>query len=94
MSTGLMQMGLLSAVVIVMELLVQQKERKLSYRPLMKASDNTELRSRPHKRNKEKLHGGSSTENLNKNHSENIRSPCTACLRVLCYSHNKQRLFP
>jgi hypothetical protein len=35
-----------------------------------------------------KLRGGSGTENLNKNHSENIRSPRTSCLRVLCYSHN------
>ena len=48
-----MQLGLQSAVVTVMELRVQHKERKLSYRQLMKASDNTEFRNRWPKINEE-----------------------------------------
>jgi len=60
MWTGLMQLGLRSAVVTVMELHVQQKERKFSYRQLMKASDNIEFRNRRLKKSEEttrrKLH--------------------------------------
>jgi len=51
MWTKLIQFGLQSAVVTVMELRVQHKERKLSYHQLMKASDNTEFRNRRQKRN-------------------------------------------
>jgi len=47
------QLGLQSAVVTVMEFRVQHKERKLSYRQRMKASDNTEFRNRWLKGNEE-----------------------------------------
>jgi hypothetical protein len=90
--TGLMQLGLRSAVV-TNGARVQQRRGSLAtvslWRPLIILDLETdgwrEIR---------KLHGGSSTENLNKNHSENIRSPRTSGLRALCYSHIKQRLFP